>query len=183
MPFSLPGMMRELSTTVSPGLHRQVLVIVHGDARERRHRLALRARSHHDYLVRDRLCMMSCGRSRMPSGRLQQPHGVRDLSDVEHAAPQKCDFAAILGREIEDQLQAVDRRAEAGNHQPPFGAIENLFEARARRRVRFRYSRGGRRWWNPTSAAARRVCRSRRKCAGRTSSLSVGVGSTLKSPV
>ncbi len=73
---------------------------------------------------------MSCGRSRIPSGMLQQSQRVRDLGDVDHAAAEKRHFAAVLGGHIQNLLQPVNGGAEAGNHQPPLGAIENVFQPR-----------------------------------------------------
>ena len=69
--------------------------------------------------------MMSCGRSRTPSGNAQQAEIVRDLGDAVHAAAEERDLAAELLRQIEDHLQAVNRRAEAGDHQPSLGAVED----------------------------------------------------------
>ena len=76
-------------------------------------------------------CIMSCGRSKMPSGRLQQSERMRDFSDVIHAAAEERHFAAILGGHIQDLLQPVNGRTEAGDHQPPLGAIKDFVQARA----------------------------------------------------
>ncbi len=63
---------------------------------------------------------------------------MRDLSDVEHAAAQKRDLAAVFRRNVQDLLQPVNGRAEAGNHQALLGAIEDVFETRADRAFAFR---------------------------------------------
>ncbi len=120
-------MMRALSTTVSPALHRKVLVIVHGDARQRRHRLALRSgRDHHDLA---RIGLHDVLRAQQNAvGNAQQSERMRDLGDVVHAAAEERHFAPVLGGQIQDLLQAMDGRAEARDHQPPLGAIENFVQ-------------------------------------------------------
>ena len=55
---------------------------------------------------------------------------MRDLRDGDHAAPDQRHSAAVLLGQIEHQLDAVNRRAEAGDHQAPLGAVEDLFHAR-----------------------------------------------------
>ena len=42
------------------------------------------------------VCMMSCGRSRIPSGMRRNPSRMRDLGGVVHAAPEERHFAAVL---------------------------------------------------------------------------------------
>ena len=127
--FSLPGIMRELSTTVSPGLMRNVLVVIHRHTRKRRHRLALRARNQHrgfrrlrirDILRPDQYAVRN----------IEQSVPVRDFRYRNHAAAHQRHFAAELVRKIENQLQAVNRRTEAGNEQPVLRPVENVFQAR-----------------------------------------------------
>ena len=113
---------------------------------------------------------------------MQQSEGMRDLGDVQHAAPQERDLAAVFGGEIEDLLQAMNGRTETGDHQPPLGAIEDLFEARPHGALAFGVAgpidvgRIRHQQQHAALAVFGQVCRS-------NSSLSVGVGSTLKSPV
>ena len=61
--------------------------------------------------------MMSCGRSSMPSGIVSRPEIVRDLGNVVHAAAEEGHFASVFGGEIQDLLQPVNGRAEAGDNQ------------------------------------------------------------------
>ena len=49
---------------------------------------------------------------------------------ADHAAADERDLAAELLRQIENLLHAVNRGAEAGDDQPPLGAVEDLLHAR-----------------------------------------------------
>ena len=80
MAFSLPGNDARAEHDRVALLDRDVLVIVHRHARQRRHRLALRA-GNQDATLFGGASITSCGRSRMPSGIVQQPERVRDLGD------------------------------------------------------------------------------------------------------
>ena len=62
---------------------------------------------------------------------------MRDLGDVVHAAAEERHLAAIFGGHIQNLLQPVNRGAEAGDHQPPLGAIEDFFQARPHRAFAF----------------------------------------------
>ncbi len=53
-----------------------------------------------------------------------KPERVRDLGDADHAAADDRDLAAVLLRQIENLLDAVDRRAEAGDDQPPLRRLK-----------------------------------------------------------
>src|SRR6202041_2339397 len=66
-------------------------------------------------------------------GKAQQYKGVRDFGDVVHAAAEERHFAAILGRHIQDLLEPVNGRTEAGDHQPPFSAVEDFVQTGADR--------------------------------------------------
>ncbi len=105
-------------------------MIVDGDAGERGHGLALGAggdrhqlagRGLHDVLRTQQNAV----------GDREQAEVVRDLGGVVHAAAEERDLAAVLLREIQNLLQAVDRRAEAGDHQAARRAHEQIFQARA----------------------------------------------------
>ena len=72
---------------------------------------------------------------------LQQSQGVRDLGDVQHAAPEKRHLAAVIGGKIQNLLQTVDGRAEARNHQALLGAVEDVFQARPHGAFAFRIAR------------------------------------------
>src|SRR5262245_23460124 len=58
---------------------------------------------------------------------------MSDLGDRDHAATDDGDALAVLLRQIEDELDAVDRGAEAGDHHTSLGAVEDLLHARADR--------------------------------------------------
>ena len=62
---------------------------------------------------------------------LSRPRAWAISVSVDHAAADERDLAAVFLGEIEDQLDAVDRGAEAGDDQAVFGAAEDLFQARA----------------------------------------------------
>ena len=111
-------------------LDRDVFVVIHGHARERRHRLALRAGNQDRDLRRLRVHHVLRA-DQNAVGNVEQAVAVRDLGDRDHAAAHQRDLAAEFLREIEDQLQAVNRGAEAGDEQAAFGAVENVFQARA----------------------------------------------------
>ena len=135
--FSLPGMMRELSTTVSPGFKVKMLVVIDGHARQRRHRLALRAGNDNGDLVRRHLHdVLRTQQGRV--GNREQAEIVRDLGHVQHAAAEKRDFAPVLGGEIQNLLQAMNGTAEAGNDEAPFRSAEQFFQARPDRALAFR---------------------------------------------
>ncbi len=61
----------------------------------------------------------------------QKAEVVGDLGDVAHAAADDGDLAAELLREIDDLLQAVNGGTEGGDEEAAFGAVEDVFEARA----------------------------------------------------
>ena len=125
---------------MSPVLDRYVLVIVHRRARQRRHRLALRARNQHRQLVRCRVHGILRA-DQHSVGNRQQPQRMRDLGNAGHAAAYDRHLAPELFGNIQNLLDAMNRRAEAGNHDAPLGAVENVLEARPHRALRFRIAR------------------------------------------
>ena len=64
-------------------------------------------------------------------GNGEQAQIVRDLGGVVHAAAEERHLAAVLVREIQNLLQAVNGGAEAGDHQAARRAHEQILEARA----------------------------------------------------
>ena len=134
--FSLPGMMRELSTTVSPFSTEMCLWLSTATREsadmgspcvpEIRIATLIGARS-----------MASCGRSRMPSGMSSRPSECAISVTETMLRPITRHAPAVLLRQIEHQLNAVNRRAEARNHHPALGAVEDLLHARADGALRF----------------------------------------------
>src|SRR5260370_26783441 len=56
--------------------------------------------------------------------------GVGDLDVVDHAAADEGDFAADTGSDVDDLLDAVDRRGKAGKDDAARGGATKLFDAR-----------------------------------------------------
>src|SRR5260370_41131173 len=61
-------------------------------------------------------------------GNLDITQVFADLGGILHGAAEKTDFAAVLPRHVDGQLDAVNRRREARDEQTPFGADKYLFE-------------------------------------------------------
>ena len=61
-----------------------------------------------------------------------------DLGDVQHAAAEKRDFAAVFIRQIENLLKPMNGTAEAGDDQPALTADEQLFKTGPHRPLAFR---------------------------------------------
>src|ERR1022692_627133 len=109
--------------------HRDVLVVIHGHARKRRHGLALRARNEHGDLFRGGAHDVL--RTDQDSvGNLEQPEGVGNLADGCHTPSDNRHFPAELRRKIQHQLNSVDGRTETRDHQTSLGAVEDVFHAR-----------------------------------------------------
>ena len=137
MAFSLPGMMRALSTTVSPFSTETCLWLSTATRGQRRHGLALRAGNQERPLCRGGRSMASCGRSRMPSGMSSRPRECAISVTDTMLRPITATRRPILLRQVEHQLDAVNRRAETGDHHAALGAVEDLFHARADGALRF----------------------------------------------
>ena len=98
-------------------------MMVDGHAGESGHGLALRAGDDDaDLLRRGRHDVL--GAEQDVVGQVQQSEVVGDLRGGVHAAAEEGDFSTELRREINDLLEAVNRRAEARDDQAAFGAIE-----------------------------------------------------------
>ena len=54
-----------------------------------------------------------------------------DFRNRNHAAADQCHFAAELVGQMQNLLQPMNRRTEAGDEQTVLGAVENIFETRA----------------------------------------------------
>ena len=116
---------RQHDGVVRPDL--DVAVIVDRDARQRRHRLALRAgREAEDVLRR---VVVDLRVANLHAGRDPQvAEPLRDLGVAHHAAADERDLAIELRREIHQDLHAVDARRERGDDQLAGRAGEDLLE-------------------------------------------------------
>src|SRR5208282_87881 len=56
-----------------------------------------------------------------------------NLGRILHGAAEETDFTAVLARHVNGQLDAVNRRREAGDEQTAFGAGKNLLKLAADR--------------------------------------------------
>ncbi len=107
------GAGREHHGVVGPERH--VPVLVDGDARQRRLRLALRSGDQADDVAggeaRD-VGVLDADAGRHP----QVAEALGDLRVLLHAAADERDVAIELGRQVDDELHAVDARRERGDH-------------------------------------------------------------------
>ena len=109
-----------------------VLVVIHRRPRQRRHGLALRAADQHaDFFRREVLHL--AGMDQHALGNVDIAQVFRDLGGIVHGAADETDLAAVLARHVHRQLDAVNRRRETGDEQPPLGAGEDLVELAAHR--------------------------------------------------
>ena len=99
MAFSLPGNDAGAEHHRVARLDGDVLVIIHGHARQRRHRLALRARDQHGHFVAAAIHHV-LRPDQNAVGNVQQAQRMRDFGDADHAAADDRDLAAELLREI-----------------------------------------------------------------------------------
>ena len=71
--------------------------------------------------------------NQQPVRHLDVAEVLRDLGRLHHGAADQRDLAAVLEGLIDRQLDAMDRRREAGDEQPPLGRGEDLLELGAHR--------------------------------------------------
>ena len=166
MLFSLPGMMRELSTTVSPGVDAGVLVVVHGGAAQRAHGLALGAADQNHQLLGREVAHLA-GIDDQPLGNVDVAQVLRNLGALHHGAANNGHLAPMLAGQVQGNPDAVDRRGEATEEELLLGAREDLVQARNHGRFSWACSRADPRWSSPAAGPARRACRIRQRCAGR----------------
>src|SRR6266566_8248414 len=110
-------------------LDRDPAVIVHGDARERRHRLGLAAAGNHDQALRVERADVLRAHDH-PVGNAQAFEIMRDFDVVHHAAADKGHLSADALRDFDDLLDAVEGRCEAGEHDLGRRRAAELFNAR-----------------------------------------------------
>ena len=90
-----------------------VLVVIHRRAGQCRHGFALRAADEHADSLR-REVFHFAGMDHHAVGNLDVTQVFRDFGGVLHGAADEADLAAVLSRHIHRQLDAVNRRREAG---------------------------------------------------------------------
>ncbi len=129
MAFSLPGMIRAERITVSFSSTREQAVVIHGDARERRHRLCLAAADQdHEFVRIERSQVLRTYDHAI--GNPQAFQLVRDFDVVHHAAADETNLAADARRDVNHLLDAMDRGCEARNEHFARRRAEELFDAR-----------------------------------------------------
>src|SRR2546425_6004531 len=110
-------------------LDRDPAVIVHRDARERRHRLGLAAAREHDQTLRIERADVLRAHDH-PVGNAQTFEIMRDFDVVHHAAADKGHLSADALRDFDDLLDAVDGRCKAGEHDLARRRAAEFFNAR-----------------------------------------------------
>ena len=112
-------------------------MIIHRDPRKRRHRLCLAATCQNNDALR------------IESANILRPHhhairnlqnfqGVRDLHVVDHAAPDERHFAAHARPNVDDLLNAMNRRSEARQDHAPRRRAAQFFNSRNDSPLRWR---------------------------------------------
>ena len=71
------------------------------------------------------------GMDQQAVGHVKIAEVLRDLGRIVHRAADKRDLAPVLLRQLDSQLDAMDRRRETGDEQPPLGARKDLVELAA----------------------------------------------------
>ena len=111
-----------------PDLQLAVLAVCH--ARQACHRLALAARRHHQNLA----VRVLVKRVRLDDGFRRNPQFAnlhRHAADVDHAASDEADAAAVAQRVVNDHLHTVDVRREHGDNHTPLRVAEHVLERHA----------------------------------------------------
>src|SRR5277367_3040566 len=104
-------------------------VIIDGDARKGRHRFGLAAAGEND----DALGIESTNILRADHHAIRNAqiiHGMRDLDVIDHAAADEGDFAAYASSDVDDLLDAVDRRCKTGKDDAARCGAAELFDPR-----------------------------------------------------
>src|ERR1700674_468115 len=104
-----------------------VLVVIHRRPRQRGHRFALRAADEDAHFLRRKVLHFT-GMDQHAFGNLDIPEVFGDLGRILHGAAEETDFAAVLPRHVDGQLDTVNGGRETGDEQTPLGADKYLFE-------------------------------------------------------
>jgi len=102
-------------------------MVVDGHARQRRHRFALRSGTEAQHVLRG--VARDVGIANLDAGRYPQiAEALRNLRVLNHPAPDECDFAIELRRQIHEDLHPVGARCERRDDQFSRRAREDLLE-------------------------------------------------------
>ena len=112
------------------GLDAGVLVIVNGGAGKGAHGLALRAADEHADFFR-RIIFDLAGMNEQAVGNLDVVEVLGDFGGVGHGAANHGHFAAVFGRQLQRQLDAMNGRRETGDKDAAFGAGKHFLELAA----------------------------------------------------
>ena len=163
------------------GRDRELLELPVGEPRERRGRLALRARDQHRGLVRRHAARLfdgdeTAGREAQIAELAGEARRVLEAASRDRDAP-----SARLAR-VDHLLDPVQVRGERRHQHAASGAANQLRHARPDLALRGRTHRRARRWWSPTAAPASPRSPHAARRATSAARPSIGCGSSLKSP-
>jgi len=105
----------------------RVLMVVDGGAAERGHRLALRPADEHADFFRRKVLHLA-GIDDQPFGNLDVAEIFGDLGRIVHGAADEGDFASVLVREFDREIDAVNRAREAGDKEAALGMRKDFVE-------------------------------------------------------
>src|SRR6185369_10384842 len=111
------------------GLDLGVLMVVDGRSRKRGHRFALRAADHHANLLR-RIVLDLLRVNEGVRGKIDVSEVLGNLRRFGHRSSNQCNLPVVLMSQFQRELDAVDRRREAGDEQPLLGALEDVVKSR-----------------------------------------------------
>src|SRR6267142_1514732 len=121
-------------------VHGDEAMIVHRDARQRRHRLGLRSAGENDDALRIEPANVLLAHHHSV-GNAQQFQRVRNLDVIDHAAADEGNFAIYARSNVNDLLNSVNGGSEARENYAPRRRAAQLFDARNDRAFRRREAR------------------------------------------
>ena len=142
-------------------LDRERLVVAVGDARQRRHRLALAPRAEHEDAVRRQLRRLVRIHERVLRER-DVPEVAGDVEVLAHRAADDGHLPPALDGDVRRLLHAMDVRRERGHEDAARRAAGRASGTPPRRGARSRCCRAARRSSSPRGGGRPRGCRSRR---------------------
>src|SRR6266850_4544895 len=121
-------------------VHGDEAMIVHGNARQRRHRFGLRSAGENDYALRIEPANVLLAHHHSVRD-AQQFERVRNLDVIDHAAADEGNFAIYARSNVNDLLDSVNGGSEARENYAPRRRAAQLFNARNDRTFRRREAR------------------------------------------
>ena len=179
--FSLPGMVREEKITRSPFDERDVGMLVLGDARQRRARLALAAGAERQHLVGRQIAVGVDAAEVLDA--VEIAGLARDLDDALHGAADHHDLAAGGARRVRDRAQARHIGGEGRDRDAPGAPARSARRASWRRRFPRASGLRAPHWWNRRPARGTPSSPSALSFASSVGGPMTGVGSIFQSPV